>query len=174
MNEKKSILVVDDDRSILTSFRQILESEGYKVDTAETGREAMRKAKASYFDLALLDIRLPDIDGTELLKTITEEVDLTYPTMPKMAKIIVTGHATLENAVESLNLGADAYLMKPVEARKLLTVVKKKLRDEEKTRETEDERGKPESPQTSQKKEEAGLESLMDSAFSLLEGKEAP
>lgn len=171
MNEKKSILVVDDDRSILRSFRQILESEGYRVDTAETGRDAMLKAKASYFDLALLDIRLPDIEGTELLKTITKEVDVTYPTMPKMAKIVVTGHATLENAVESLNLGADAYLMKPVEAGKLLRVVKKKLRDEEKTQETEDERGKPESPQMSQKKEEGGLDSLMDSALSLLDDK---
>ena len=171
MNEKKSILIVDDDRSILRSFRQILESEGYRTDTAETGREAMRKAKDSYFDLALLDIRLPDIGGTELLKTITEEVDLTYPTMPRMVKIIITGHATLENAVESLNLGADAYLMKPVEARKLLGVVKEKLGDEERTRETEDRRGKPESPQTPQKKEETALESLMDSALSLLEDK---
>jgi len=171
VNEKKSILVVDDDRSILTSFRQILESEGYKVDTAETGREAMLKAKASYFDLALLDIRLPDIDGTELLRTITEEVDLTYPTMPKMAKIIVTGHATLENAVESLNLGADAYLMKPVEARKLLTVVKAKLGKEEKSQENEEGPGEGRRTHTPEKKEETALDSLMDSALSLLEDK---
>ena len=171
MNEKKSILVVDDDRSILRSFRQILESEGYKVETAETGREAMRKAKASYFDLALLDIRLPDIEGTELLRTLTEEVDLTYPTMPKMAKIIVTGHASLENAIESLNLGADAYLMKPVEAGKLLRVVKEKLGDEEKSGEKEEESVGPEEEHTPVKKEEAALDSLMDSALSLLDEK---
>lgn len=52
MNQKKSILIVDDDISILGSFREILESEGYRVDTAETGKEAIRKAKASHFDLA--------------------------------------------------------------------------------------------------------------------------
>ena len=171
MNEKKSILIVDDDRSILRSFRQILESEGYRTDTAETGREAMRKARDSYFDLALLDIRLPDIEGTELLKTITEEVDLTHPTSPKMVKIIVTGHATLENAVESLNLGADAYLMKPVEAEKLLRTVEEKLGDKEKSRDTEDRSGKPESLQTPRKREETALESLMGSALSLLEDK---
>lgn len=171
MNEKKSILIVDDDRSILRSFRQILESEGYRTDTAETGREAMRKAKDSYFDLALLDIRLPDIEGTELLKTITEEVDLTHPTMPQMVKIIVTGHATLENAVESLNLGADAYLMKPVEAEKLLRTVEEKLGDKEKSRDTEDRSGKPGNPRAPRKGEETALESLMGSALSLLEDK---
>ncbi|MCW4025950.1 MAG: response regulator [Candidatus Bathyarchaeota archaeon] len=169
MNEKKSILIVDDERSILGSFREILESEGYRVDTAETGKEAIRKAKASHFDLALLDMRLPDIEGTELLRTIGEEVDLIYPTMPRMVNIVVTGHATLENAVESLNLGADAYLMKPVEAEKLLRVVKEKLGDKEKTGIKEERQGEPEPTHTRTIREDAPLDSLMSSARSLLE-----
>ena len=67
MNEK-CVLIVDDNRSILASLGQILKSEGFKVDTAEDGQEAIRKARDSHFDLALLDIRLPDMEGTELLK----------------------------------------------------------------------------------------------------------
>lgn len=171
MSRTKSILIVDDDRSILRGFREILEPEGYRVDTAETGREAIRKAKASHFDLALLDIRLPDMEGTELLRIIGEEVDLTFPTLPGMVKVIVTGHASLENAIESLNLGADAYLMKPVEARKLLRVVKEKLGDEEKSGEKDEESVGPEEKHTPVKKEEAALDSLMNSALSLLDGK---
>lgn len=165
MDEKKGILIVDDNRSILRSLKEILESEGYKVDTAETGGEALRKAKASHFDLALLDIKLPDMEGTELLRTISEEVDLTHPTKHGMVKIIVTGHATLENAVESLNLGADAYLMKPIEAEKLLRVVNEKLGDEKKNG---DRRDRAEEKETPQNREEAALDSLMNSALSLL------
>ncbi|HDJ05117.1 MAG TPA: response regulator, partial [Candidatus Bathyarchaeota archaeon] len=101
---KKSILIVDDDRAILSSLEKILQLEGYSVDTAETGREAIEKAKNRFYNLMLLDIKLPDMEGTELLRAVDE-------TEPKMVKIMVTGYPTLENAVKSLNLGADAYLM---------------------------------------------------------------
>lgn len=63
----KSILVVDDDRALLKSLKNTLKSKGYSVDTAETGREAIEKSEAKFFHLALLDIVLPDMEGTKLL-----------------------------------------------------------------------------------------------------------
>ncbi len=121
---KKSILVVDDDRTILTSLAELLRLEGYDVDVAETGSEAMKKADARYYNLALLDIKLPDMDGTELLDKMRE-------TVPKMVKIMVTGYPELGNAVKSLNMGANAYLLKPVDPKTLLEMVQKKLQDQD-------------------------------------------
>ncbi len=122
--EEKSILIVDDDQAILRSLRAVLESEGYSVDTAETGREAVEKTEERYFNLALLDIKLPDMEGTELLTKLKD-------TTPRMMKIMLTGYPSLENAMESVNLKADAYLKKPVKYRRLLKVVEEKLKEQE-------------------------------------------
>jgi DNA-binding NtrC family response regulator len=119
--EKKSILIVEDDKAIIKSFKDILQSEGYSVDTAETGREAIQKSKAQFYNLVLLDIKLPDMEGTKLLTTMHE-------TSPKMVKIMITGYPSLENAVEALNMGADAYIMKPVNPEKLLALIEEKLK----------------------------------------------
>ena len=119
--EKKSILIVEDDKAIIKSLKEILQSEGYSVDTAETGREAIQKSKAQFYNLALLDIKLPDMEGTKLLTTMHE-------TSPKMVKIMVTGYPSMENAVEALNMGANAYLMKPVKPEKLLALIEEKLK----------------------------------------------
>lgn len=124
MDKKKSILIVDDDKAVLGVIKDILELQGYRVDTAETGQEALEKTKTRYYNLALLDIKLPDIEGTQLLTKMHRDI-------PKMMKIMITGYASLENAVESLNLGADAYLMKPIEAEKMLKVVEDKLKVQE-------------------------------------------
>jgi DNA-binding NtrC family response regulator len=125
--KKKSILIVEDDKAILKSLKDILQSEGYSVDTAENGQEAIQKSKEKFFNMALLDIKLPDMEGTKLLVTMHED-------LPKMMKIMVTGHPSLENSVEALNLGADAYVMKPIKPEKLLALIKEKL---EKQREAE-------------------------------------
>ena len=124
MEKGKSILVVDDDKTILKSLRDVLRSEGYHVDTADNGKEAIEKSEAGSYNLALLDIKLPDMEGTELLVKMHES-------LPSMMKIMVTGYPELENAVESLNKGADAYLMKPVSPDNLLKVVKEKLMEQE-------------------------------------------
>jgi len=121
--EKESILVVDDDKNILESFKSILESEGYCVDMVESGREAIEKSKAKFYNLALLDIKLPDMEGTELLTKLHSDT-------PRMMKIMVTGYPSLENAVKSLNLGADAYIIKPVDPEELLKLVEEKLREQ--------------------------------------------
>ena len=124
VEKKKSILVVDDDKAILKYAKGILQLEGYDVDVAETGFDAMEKSSTRFYNLVLLDIMLPDIQGTELLTKM-------HRTTPKMMKIMVTGFPSFDNAVEALNMGADAYLLKPVELEELLSVVKEKLYEQE-------------------------------------------
>jgi len=116
-------LIVDDDETILRNLERILQMDGYEIDTARTGLEAIEKSKTNFYNLVLLDIKLPDMEGTELLRKMHE-------TFPKMIKIMVTGYPDLENAIKSLNLGADAYLVKPVSVQKLLEVVKEKLAEQ--------------------------------------------
>ena len=123
--KKTSILIVDDNESILETLTAILEEKGYHTDTAKNGREATEKAKTNFYNLALLDIKLPDIEGTKLLTEIEE-------TSPRMVKIMITGYASLENAVEALNLGADAYIMKPLDPENLLKVINEKLKAQRK------------------------------------------
>lgn len=120
MGERARILVVDDDKSIRKTLAAILEEEGYTVDTAENAKEAIEKSNTQFYNLALVDIRLPDMEGTKLLAAMKE-------TTPKMVKIIVTGYPSLHNAVEAVNNGADAYVFKPVDIEKLLKTIKEHL-----------------------------------------------
>jgi len=122
--EPKKILVVDDDEGIQKTFEIILKSKGYEVDIASTAREGIKKIKKITFNAVLLDIKLPDKDGTEVLKEIRK-------IKPGMVKIMITGFADIDNAVESLNLGANAYLMKPVSPDDLLKLVAEKLEEQE-------------------------------------------
>ena len=124
--EKKTVLIVEDDKAIIKSLKPILQSEGYSVDTAETGREAIQKSKDQFFNLALLDIKLPDMEGTKLLT-------LMHNNLPKMMKIMITGYPSQENAVEALNRGADAYVIKPVKPEELLTLIEEKLKEQSQT-----------------------------------------
>jgi DNA-binding NtrC family response regulator len=117
---QNAILVVDDDETIRMTIAAVLEQEGYDVDTAENGKEAIEKSSNKFFDLALVDVRLPDMYGTELLNAMRE-------TTPKMAKIIVTGYPSMQNAITAINEGADGYLLKPVDGDALLESVKKHL-----------------------------------------------
>lgn len=119
-NPQYTILLVDDDKSILRSISRILEKIGYKVDTAETGEEAIEKIKSHKYDLALVDIRLPDINGTEILAKAKQEIKDTV-------KIMITGFPSLETGIKSLEEGADAYLVKPVQPRDLIKIIEDKL-----------------------------------------------
>lgn len=120
--KKKSILIIDDDKSILRILTRILQKNGYNTDTAETGREAEERIASQSYDLALIDVKLPDTDGIDLLRKIHEA-------KPKMIKIVITGFASLENGIKALNGGADAYLVKPVKTEELLKIVKEKLKE---------------------------------------------
>lgn len=121
MASKKTILVVDDDKSILRTFTRILQKSGYEIDVAETGKEAMEKAENRRYDLALVDIRLPDMDGTELLAKLKKPLQHTV-------KIMITGFPSLETGVKALDEGADAYLVKPVKPQELLVLLDEKLK----------------------------------------------
>jgi YesN/AraC family two-component response regulator len=97
------------------------------VDTAESGKSAIEKSNANFYNLAIIDIRLPDMEGTELL-TATGE------TTPKTIKIILTGYPSLQNAVEAVNRGADGYVIKPVQTEHLLNMIGEHLRKQEAAR----------------------------------------
>jgi len=121
--DKPRILIVEDDENIRETLSTILQQKGYNTETAKNGEEAIQKSKAKFFNLALLDIKLPDMEGTKLLITMHEN-------LPKMMKIMITGYPSLENAVEALNLGADAYIIKPVKPEKLLALIEEKLEEQ--------------------------------------------
>jgi DNA-binding NtrC family response regulator len=109
-------------------MKAILEDERYLVDLAATGSEAIKKTKKTAYNVALLDIRLPDMEGVELLKLMKD-------TVPRTRKIIITGYPSMQNAIAALNKNADAYLTKPVNVENLLNTVKEQLQFQEKERE---------------------------------------
>lgn len=117
-------MIVDDDENIRKTMKAILEDEGYIVDLATNGNEAVEMAQERTYNIALLDIRLPDMEGIELLKMIKESV-------PRTRKIMVTGYPSMQNAISALNKNADAYLVKPVNVEKLLDTVKEQLQLQE-------------------------------------------
>ena len=133
MNNKSKILVIDDDENILKVVATILRDRGYDVDTAETGSEAISKSEQNTYDLMLIDIRLPDIDGVEVLTRVRD-------TVPKIRKIIVTGYPTLQNAVAAANRNADAYLTKPFELEKMLETIKEQLEKQKQERKFSEQR----------------------------------
>jgi len=121
MVENARILIVDDDENIRKVLKTILEEEGYAVDEAENAKKAIEKSRRHVYNLALIDIRLPDMEGIELLTKMKD-------TVPKMRKIIITGYPTLQNAIEAVNRGADAYILKPFDMEKVLATIKEQLR----------------------------------------------
>jgi len=121
------ILVVDDDETIRTTMKAILEDEGYLVDLASTGEEAIQLTMKKTYNVALLDIRLPDMEGVELLRLMRDNV-------PRTRKVMVTGYPSMQNAIAALNKNADAYLLKPIDIEKLLALVKEQLDAQENER----------------------------------------
>ena len=127
MPQKARILVVDDDPTIRRTMSIILEQTGYFVDTAENGEQAITMSEQSFYNLALIDVRLPDMEGTKLLTLLRD-------TTPKMIKIIMTGFPVLDNAVEAINRGVDGYITKPMSTEKLLNTVKEQLLKQDRER----------------------------------------
>jgi len=133
MGEPARILIVDDDESIRKTIEAVLKQEKYIVETAANGREAIEKTKAKFYNLALIDIRLPDMEGTKLLTAMKD-------TTPKMVKLIVTGYPTLQNAIEAVNEGADGYVLKPMKIDNLLKKIKEHLKKQEKNKKYSEEK----------------------------------
>ena len=127
MNKNARILVVDDDENIRKVEVAILEDQSYTVESVGTAKEAIEKSKRKFYNVALIDIRLPDMEGIELLTKFRE-------TTPKIRKIIVTGYPTLQNAVDAVNKGADAYIVKPFDVEKVLKTIQQQLGKQEEER----------------------------------------
>jgi DNA-binding NtrC family response regulator len=115
-----NVLIVDDDEEVRNMLSSILEGEGYLVEAVENGKKAISICEKTPFDVALLDIDLPDIKGTELLRMLKE-------IQPRMVKIIITGHPSIENAAKSVNEEADGYVLKPFNVVELLEMIKRLL-----------------------------------------------
>jgi DNA-binding NtrC family response regulator len=115
-------LIVDDDQELRKVLTSILENEGYVVETAENGKKAIHMCEKTPYDVALIDIELPDIKGTELLRILSEK-------QPKMVKIIITGHPSVENAAKSVNEKADGYAIKPFVVPELLSMISKLIEE---------------------------------------------
>ncbi len=104
---KERILVVDDDESTCKTLSLIFKKKGYEVETAGTGREAIEKSRERLFNVVLLDIKLPDVEGVDLITPLKE-------THPDLEVMMITGNATMEAAVRALNYGASAFVTKPL------------------------------------------------------------
>ena len=122
MKNKIKVLIVDDDEPILNNFKRILNKNGYEVDTASTAGEALEKSKTRCYDVMLLDIILPDMEGTDLLQKLPE-------TSCETVKIIITGHSDAARGIKAADYGADEYLVKPVKSEELLTAIEERLKD---------------------------------------------
>ncbi len=133
MTEPVRILVIDDDESVRKVLAVALEDAGYTVDVAENGKQAIEKSHADFFHLALIDIRLPDMEGIRLLSELKE-------TTPKMVKIIVTGYPSLQNAIEAVKRGADDYVVKPFKMENVLDTIKRHLKKQQDERKYSEDR----------------------------------
>jgi DNA-binding NtrC family response regulator len=124
MPKKVSILIVDDDEEALETLSDILQEKGFHSETAKTGKEALAKTEERFFNVVLLDIKLPDITGIEVLQALAEKHLSTMT-------IMMTGCATVQNAVDANNMGASAYIMKPIDPEKLIRAIKECLKKQE-------------------------------------------
>jgi DNA-binding NtrC family response regulator len=127
MSTTVRILVIDDDEIVRETLVIALEEEGYCVDTAGNGKEAIEKSYANLYNLAIIDFRLPDIEGTRLLRKLKE-------TKPKMCKIMLTGYPSMDNAIAALNERADAFFLKPVNFEVLIEKIKELVNEQEEMR----------------------------------------
>ena len=124
MSEKASLLIIDDDEYMLETLGDILQEKGYRIEAARTGEEAIMKAREHFFNVALIDVKLPDVTGIEVLRTFKEKY-------PARMNIIITANATLQNAVDALNLGANAYITKPIDHEILDQMIKSCLKKQQ-------------------------------------------
>ncbi len=115
------ILVVDDEKGMRDFLSIMLKKEGYEVASAERGEDALKAVQAEIYDLVITDVKMPQIDGIEVLKTVKD-------VSPETVVIMITAFATTETAVEAMKLGAYDYITKPFRPRELMARVHAVLR----------------------------------------------
>jgi len=124
------ILVIDDDRPIRSTLREILEFEKFKVVEAEDGVEGLKMAEENEIDLVLCDIKMPKMDGIEVLEKL-QELKKDLPV------VMISGHGNIETAVEAIKLGAFDFIAKPLDLNRLLVTVRNALDRNELVKETQ-------------------------------------
>ncbi len=133
----RHVLIIDDERPVLMTLEALLKRHGYHVDTAPTATQGLKLVKSNPPTLVLLDLRLPDADGLEMLDRIKTE-------LPEVQVIILTAHDSLHNAIESIKRGAYHFISKPYAPEELLSLVEKALETQFLLREAEELREKTE------------------------------
>jgi DNA-binding NtrC family response regulator len=119
----ENILIIDDDEKMQEMISEILSKKGYSVKCVGNGKEAVVESFERLYHLALIDIHLPDMEGTDLLSKLRK-------TEPEMVKIILTGNATLDNSIDAANKGINGYILKPFDPKKLLKLIDDKLKEQ--------------------------------------------
>ncbi len=114
------ILIIDDEKAICNTLKEILEYEKYEVDIANDGDEGVKKAKATIYDLVLCDIKMPKMDGLEVLAML-QQIN------PELPVVMISGHGTIETAVDAIRKGAYDYISKPPDLNRLLVTVRNAL-----------------------------------------------
>jgi DNA-binding response OmpR family regulator len=117
-----SILVMEDEESVAKGLEMVLEEEGYAVDLAMNGKSAIETIQTRDFDVLVADLRLPDINGMEVIRMIRES-------RPDTVVVVITGYASVDSVVESMKLGAYDYLAKPFSEDQIKSTVGKALKD---------------------------------------------
>lgn len=118
--DRQRILVVDDEKNIRLTLSHMLEMEGYAVETAVNGEDALQRLQEESFDLMLLDLKMPGIAGTEVLAQVNERY-------PQIKVIMVTAHGTVDNAVEAMKVGAVDFIQKPFAPQEIRELVSRVL-----------------------------------------------
>ena len=121
---KGRILIVDDERTMRKSLEEILNLEGYQVSSVGDGKSAIETLETGSFDLMLLDLKMPGVDGMEVLKFASEHA-------PKCKVVMLTAHGSLESAIEALRQGAHDYILKPAKPEELIASVAAGISDKQ-------------------------------------------
>jgi signal transduction histidine kinase/DNA-binding response OmpR family regulator len=117
---KARILVVDDEKNVLSTIQAILQEDGFEVDVAHDGKPAIQAIRARHYDLVLTDLKMPEVDGLEVLAEARKS-------SPNTVTMMMTGYGSLPSALEAVQLGAYDYLLKPMEVPELKQAVKRGL-----------------------------------------------
>jgi DNA-binding NtrC family response regulator len=117
-DRKIQLLIVDDEEKFLESIAKRLRMKDFEVVTATNGKDALKASKKGKFDVAILDLKMPDMDGTEVLKDLKKKHKY-------LEAVMLTGHGTIDSAVECTKLGAFGYLEKPYDFDKFVEVLQR-------------------------------------------------
>src|SRR5688500_2223464 len=120
MKQNSRILLVEDDPNIATGLQKVMRAEGYEITTLDRGDIGLERAQEGDFDIVITDLKLPGLDGLELVKRLHEA-------RPKLPIILITAHGSTETAIEATKWGAFDYVPKPFEVEELLDLTAKAL-----------------------------------------------